>query len=306
MSFTSGFFNALNHDRRYNALTVSSMFDGVMHDGIFSTIGECLRVKTLTGSDMRVYVGTGRAWFDHTWSLNDSKYVITIPAAHPLLPRIDAIVLEVNHEENVRANSIKHIQGAGAQSPARPALKKTEYVTQYPLAYIRVEPKVTAISQSKITNMVGTSATPFATAILDHITTDQLIEQWWHQFYEWWSQLEALLDGDVATNLANRILKMERLTTITIKKEDWAENWIQGYYASPVYEATVYIPNLRSSDNPELYSALEMGASPAEFDSYNQAFSILSSGASNCTDGRLWFQTSQKINRDLRVILKGV
>ena len=38
MSVTSGFYNGLSHDRKYNAVQMSSLFDGIINDGIFQSI----------------------------------------------------------------------------------------------------------------------------------------------------------------------------------------------------------------------------------------------------------------------------
>lgn len=176
MSFASGFFNSVDHDRLYDATDISRLFDGLIRDGIFASIGDCLVVKQ--SANMNVTVGTGRAWFNHTWSYNDALYPVTIPASEILMDRIDAIVLEINSVESVRANSIKLIKGTPASSPAKPALTNTKEVHQYPLAYVTVGKEVTSIRQADIENCVGTSACPFVTGILEVISIEQLIPQW--------------------------------------------------------------------------------------------------------------------------------
>ena len=184
MSVTYGFYNAKNHDRRYNSIQISSIFDGIISDGIYMSIGDHMVVKSNSG--MMVTVGVGRAWFNHTWTLNDSLLPIEVPLSEIILNRIDAIILEVNAEESVRENTIKVIKGTPATNPARPLMVNTSAVHQYPLAYIYVGSGVTEIRQSNITNMVGTSATPFVTGIIDTISIDDLIAQWgdqWKAFY---------------------------------------------------------------------------------------------------------------------------
>lgn len=176
MSFASGFFNSVDHDRLYDATDISRLFDGLIRDGIFASIGDCLVVKQ--SNQMNVTVGTGRAWFNHTWSCNDALYPVTIPPSEILMDRIDAIVLEINSVESVRANSIKLIKGTPASTPTKPALTNTKEVHQYPLAYITVGKEVTSIRQADIENCVGTSACPFVTGILEVISIEQLIPQW--------------------------------------------------------------------------------------------------------------------------------
>lgn len=176
MSFASGFFNSVDHDRLYDATDISRLFDGLIRDGIFASIGDCLVVKQ--SNKMNVTVGTGRAWFNHTWSYNDALYPVTIPPSEILMDRIDAIVLEINSVESVRANSIKLIKGTPASTPTKPALTNTKEVHQYPLAYVKVGKEVTSIRQADIENCVGTSACPFVTGILEVISIEQLIPQW--------------------------------------------------------------------------------------------------------------------------------
>lgn len=176
MSFASGFFNSVDHDRLYDATDISRLFDGLIRDGIFASIGDCMVVKQ--SNQMNVTVGTGRAWFNHTWSYNDALYPVTIPPSEILMDRIDAVVLEINSVEAVRANSIKLIKGTPSSTPTKPALTNTKEVHQYPLAYITVGKEVTSIRQADIENCVGTSVCPFVTGILEVISIEQLIPQW--------------------------------------------------------------------------------------------------------------------------------
>lgn len=185
MSLTYGFYNAKNHDRRYNAIQMSSIFDGIIEDGIFMTIGNCLRVTQNSG--MMINVSPGRAWFDHTWTLNDALLPLTVPESEIILNRIDAVILEVNAEPEVRANSIKILKGTPASSPARPNLTKTESVHQYALAYIRVNARVTEIRTADITSMIGTNDTPYVTGPLKTISIESMVAQWedqWKAFFE--------------------------------------------------------------------------------------------------------------------------
>lgn len=184
MSVTYGFYNSKNHDRRYNAIQMSRIFDGIIRDGVLQHYGTAMMVKESEG--MMVNVGIGRAWFNHTWTLNDALLPLTLPLSEVILNRIDAIVLEVDARESVRANSIKIIKGTPASNPKNPTLIKTNDRWQYPLAYIRVNAGVTAIRQANITNCVGTSACPFVTAPLEKMSIDALVAQWgdqWKAFY---------------------------------------------------------------------------------------------------------------------------
>lgn len=182
---TCGFFNSKDHDRRYDALQFGSIFDGIVRDGIFMSIGDCFRVTKDQG--MMVLVGIGRAWFNHTWTLNDALLPIEIPQSEILLNRIDAIVIDVNNSPAVRNNTIHVVKGTPATNPVRPALIRSLTQNQYPLAYVYVGQRVTEIRQENITNMIGTSETPFVTGILETVNIDMLVAQWgdqWRSFFE--------------------------------------------------------------------------------------------------------------------------
>lgn len=193
MAVTSGFFNSFNHDRRYFALEMSSIFDGLIRDGIFMSIGERLTV-TATTNDMMIRVGSGRAWFDHTWTLNDSFLPLELPLAELILNRIDAVVLETNNERDVRKNSIKIVKGTPSQKPVRPTMIKTRTVKQYPLAFVSVKAGVTSIRQADITNMVGSGEAPYVSGILETINIEEMVAQWEDQWTIWLQQKDNHFD----------------------------------------------------------------------------------------------------------------
>jgi len=184
MSVTSGFFNSLNGDRRYNAEQMSSIFDGIIRDGIFANIGTAFAVKADVGNT--VIVGIGRAWFNSTWLLNDALLPLVASISEILLDRIDAVVIEIDHRDSVREGSIKMIKGTPSSSPKRPTMIQTSDVNQYPLAYIYRKANSNSILQADITNMIGTSSTPYITGILQVQNIDNIVAQWqnqWSVFY---------------------------------------------------------------------------------------------------------------------------
>lgn len=176
MSVSSGFFNSLNGDRKYNAAQMSAIFDGLIIDGVFASIGTAFAVKAAGG--LTVNVGIGKAWFDHTWTVNDSILPMTAPEAEVLLDRIDAVVLEVNGMESVRNNTIKFVKGNPSSAPSRPTLTNEGNVHQYPLCYIYRKYGTAVINQADITPMIGTESTPFVTGILQTISLDELLGKW--------------------------------------------------------------------------------------------------------------------------------
>lgn len=245
MAFSYGFYNSLNGDRKYDSEDLSRMFDGIIYDGVIGAVGDTFAVKAGTGNT--VNVSSGRAWFNHTWTYNDASMPISCGSAAVLLDRYDAIVLEVNAASDVRKNSIKVVTGTEASNPAKPTMENTEFVHQYPLAYILRKAGESAISQGNIENMVGTSECPLCTGVLKTMTMDQILAQWDAQFNTWFESAKGTLSGDVAGNLMAKIeavedkLDQDTLLHITTATNAGAHNAIyRGKYLGASATATQY------------------------------------------------------------------
>lgn len=236
MAVSYGFYNSVNGDRKYNAEEFGSIFDGVIRDGIYMSIGDRFAVKVAATGDA-ITVGTGRAWFNKTWTLNDSMLTIPVLASNVLFDRLDIVVLEINTSNAVRANSIKIVQGVAATQPQEPVLTNTNEVHQYPLAVLSRKSNINTIEQADISNRVGSDKTPFVTSILESVSVEELLVQWESQwdvwfttkttnyqndfnawrnqkevdFNGWFATLQAELDSDTAANLLNRMLYIEQL-----------------------------------------------------------------------------------------------
>ena len=263
MSVTSGFFNSLNGDRKYNAEQMSAIFDGIINDGIFASIGTAFGV-TANSTDTELTVGIGRAWFNSAWVYNDSILPLTTEDSEVVLNRYDAVVIEIDHSDAGRTGSIKVVTGTPASTPSYPTMMHTAYVNQYPLAYIYRAAGSTIITQADVTNMIGTSSCPYITGILEVVNVDNLVAQWqgewdvwsaqwgaweaaWDQWFAqqtqdvdtetvawlsqmqsafdtWFESLQIVLDGDVATNLGAAIVELqERFTTLATDKAVYEE-----------------------------------------------------------------------------------
>ena len=161
MAVTSGFFNSSSGDRRYTAEQFGTRFEGIITDGVFSGVGQALRVEA---NGYTVRIGSGRAWCQGTWLNNDGELSLSAPSnSHPNYSRYDAVVLEFNWSESVRANSIKYISGVSAATPKRPDLVLTSLVRQMPLCYIFRPAGATTVQQGQIELATGPSACPWIT-----------------------------------------------------------------------------------------------------------------------------------------------
>ena len=244
MSLTGGFFNSKDHDRRYNAESISRLFDGIIEDGVYETYGDKFIVRQASGMD--ITIGSGRAWLDHCWIHNDTKYRISIDSSEVVLDRLDTIVIDVDHSTSVRAVSFKVVRGIPASSPVAAELVNEEDHKQHPICRILVKAGATEITDANITNLVGTSECPFVIGVLKVLKADELLAQWasdysqwkaandndfkkWQAseeaaFMEWLSDLTGSIDpsSDVATQIITELnnIKM-RYKAVTIEPSDW-------------------------------------------------------------------------------------
>ena len=180
MALSYGFFNSLNGDRKYDAEQMSRIFDGIINDGVFDSVGNMFAVSPVSG--MRIKVAPGRAWFNSTWTYNDADLPLTLVDADVTMGRYDAVVLEVNNNDEVRANSIKVVTGSPSTKPIKPKMTNDNGVHQYPLAYILVGAGETEVRAAAIENAVGTSECPFVTGILKTVNIASLFSEWNGQF----------------------------------------------------------------------------------------------------------------------------
>lgn len=253
MTVSSGFFNSVNHDRLYDAEQLSSIFDGIIVDGVYENVGEAFNVIAYPDEYNTVLVGTGRAWFNHTWTLNDSRFSITLDPPNEMLGRIDAIVIDVNKERDTRKNSIIYLKGDEANPDFPPALINTENHHQYPIAYItRHAEQNGPIDQSDIQITVGTGVCPIVTGILEAQNLENLMQQLDSEFNAWWDGIKDTLDENTVGKLQNQIdeinAKLDSDTALVgLLEKPIAEAFISGDYGLNVNTYTLSTGTVNSN-----------------------------------------------------------
>lgn len=247
MAVTYGFYNSLNKDRVYNAEQMSSIFNGIITDGVFASIGGSL--MPIAGTGMQVVVKTGKCWFNSTWTLNDALLPLDIPAADVSLTRIDAVVVEINSAISTRANTIKVVKGTPSANPAKPALANTETLHQYALGYVTIGAGVTSITADKIEVNVGKTTCPFITSVLQQTDITDLFNQWDAEFNAWFANVQAQLSGNVAANLQRQIDELDKKIN-SVKKDE--EKHLSAYTKS-----LLGLPNSAGPD--DAFQALLIG-----------------------------------------------
>jgi hypothetical protein len=193
MAFSYGFYNSKNGDKRYDARQIGEMFDGLILDGVFSSVGNHFMVRA-SDDGKGVIVGSGRAWFNHTWCKNDSDLYFELTSPDLTGSRYDALVIDINSDIQVRKNSIMWVQGTPVigSTPNKPTMIHTEIHNQYPLCYIYRRANIYTITNSDIENTIGYDVCPFVTAPLEHMSADEILNQIKTEYRE---QLEILFNN---------------------------------------------------------------------------------------------------------------
>lgn len=119
MAVTSGFFDSYNHDRLYSNADIGSLLDGIITDGILNTYGGHFAVRK--GSGLNIIVSSGRGWFKNTWIKNDGDITLTAEPNTADANRTDTVVIDINKNDSVRANTIKLIKGGLSTTEEREA-----------------------------------------------------------------------------------------------------------------------------------------------------------------------------------------
>ena len=75
MAFSCGFFNSKGLDRTYTAENFTEYLGSIICNGILDTYGQNFKL-TAASSGLKVILGTGKAWIDGHYFVNESRYTI--------------------------------------------------------------------------------------------------------------------------------------------------------------------------------------------------------------------------------------
>lgn len=220
MAWTYGFHNSLNGDRVYNAAQMSSIFEGLITDGVYQAVGNKLAVQPNNG--MTIQIATGRGWFNERWVNNDSPLLLTLNNSDVVLNRYAAVCVRADNTDSARTTEPYIKYSDFATAPVKPTMERTNTVKEYCLAYIYIKAKATTITAADIEdtrqdkNLCG-----WVTGLIDQITPDTLYTQFKAQFDQWFSGLVDIIDSDVETTLVNAMAKNE---TVIINPTDWDDS----------------------------------------------------------------------------------
>ncbi len=226
--WTSGFFNSVNGDRMYNADQMSRIFEGLITDGVYESVGNKMAVQPNSG--MVIQIATGRGWFGRHWVNNDSEYALTLENADVLLNRYVAVCIRVDDSDAVR-NAVPYLKYSEfATNPTKPTMERTELVKEYCLAYIYIKAGATAITASDIEDTRANEALcGWVTGLIEQLNSATLWSQWEALFTEWFSGLQDLINENTEATLVNAL---PTSVNVSLPASDWVAS--NGVYKQSV------------------------------------------------------------------------
>ena len=152
MSFSFGFFNAKNMDRTYTAEDFTGYLSSIICNGVFDTYGDCFSVTA--GSGLKVVIGTGKAWIDGHYFINDTAYTLDLTKyVDESLSRYVTIGISCDVSENIRACKLEVKSGTAATSPAIPTFEDTASKKHLTLAAVFLKGGTKSITDGNIRDM---------------------------------------------------------------------------------------------------------------------------------------------------------
>lgn len=254
MAWTSGFFNSVNGDRLYNADQMSRIFEGLITDGVYESVGNKMAVQPNGG--MTIKIATGRGWFGRHWVNNDSELTLTVAQSDVTLNRYVAVCIKVDDTDAVR-DAVPYLKYSDfATTPVKPTMTRTEQVKEYCLAYVYIKAGATAITAADIEDTrADETLCGWVTGLIEQLNSATLFTQFTAIFNEWFGGLQDLINESTEAMLVNALPVS---LTLTLTPEDWINE-------SGLYKQSVTVTGMSATKsvivNPTLNSASTYSAS---------------------------------------------
>ena len=147
MAFYSGFFNSKGLDRTYTAEDFTEYLSSIICNGILDTYGQNFSL-TASVAGLRVILGTGKAWINGHYFVNDTRHTIDLAEYQDeSLPRYVAISILLDTSESVRSVSLEITPGTPAESPSLPSFPQSENKSRLLMYAVRLNVDATSLTE---------------------------------------------------------------------------------------------------------------------------------------------------------------
>ena len=247
MAISSGFFNSVSGDRKYNAEQMSMYFDKLITSGVFPNPSTNLQVLATTG--MTINVLPGRGMINCRWVNNDANFALTVDGSDAVLNRIDSVIMKLDLSDSVRYLTIEIKKGTLATSPVAPTMERSTYIQEYCLANIYVAALADEITQADITDMRASASCGWVTSLIEQVDTSELFVQWQDAYKRYYEESTAAFlewfNGVKETLSTAAVIKNVTNTYVTTTQDESEITIGIDGYNSDVDVLTVYINGLK-------------------------------------------------------------
>lgn len=147
MAFYSGFFNSKGLDRTYTAEDFTEYLSSIICNGILDTYGQNFSL-TASAVGLRVILGTGKAWINGHYFVNDTRHTIDLAEYQDeSLPRYVAISILLDTSESVRSVSLEITPGTPAENPGLPSFPQSENKARLLMFAVRLNVGATSLTE---------------------------------------------------------------------------------------------------------------------------------------------------------------
>lgn len=176
-----GFFNSVNGDRLYNAQQMSAIFEGLITNGVYESVGDKMAVQPNNG--MTIQIASGRGWFNRHWVNNDTEYTMRLEDSDVTLNRYCAVCVQVDDSDAVREVKPYLKYSDFATNPEKPTMERGETLNEYCLAYVYIKAGTTEIIEADIEDTrFNTELCGWVTSLIEQLNTTTLFTQWTDMF----------------------------------------------------------------------------------------------------------------------------
>lgn len=203
MDLKSGFYNAVDGDRKYNADDMNMPYSRIISNGVMA--GEDFHV--VANDNLTVTVKKGFGLFDKNWAELENDFTFNVPLPNVSYTRIDSIIVR-NDKTNLRKCTLEYVQG---EENTRPALNENEYR----LANITVPANAVSINQTNIEDTRPTAECGFISNLLWNSDITSLYDNWREQFLLWFDNLKTtLVNATAMVSLSSKYITTAQDETI--------------------------------------------------------------------------------------------
>ena len=147
MAFSSGFFNSKGLDRTYTAENFCDYLGSIICNGIQNNYGQNFSL-TASSNGLKVILGTGKAWINGHYFINDTRYSIDLSEYQDeSLPRYVGIAIYLDTTEAVRNVSLKLFPGTPAENPGLPTIPQDDDHARLLLYAVRLNVGATSLTE---------------------------------------------------------------------------------------------------------------------------------------------------------------